>query len=91
MFTCKQISKVLSNGDYQKLSPIRRFWLKLHVKFCVFCGKYNRQVIESQDMCRCYKDSEEQLATTRPRMDELQKDQLKALLSSHSSKVKESK
>jgi hypothetical protein len=42
-------------------------------------------------MCRCYKDSEEQLATTRPRMDELQKDQLKALLSSHSSKVEESK
>jgi len=41
-------------------------------------------------MCRCYKDSEEHLATTRPRMDELQKDQLKALLSSHSSNVEES-
>lgn len=91
MFTCKQVSRELSKGDYQKLPPMRRFWLKLHVKLCLFCGKYNRQVMESQDMCRCYKDSEEHLTTTRPRMDELQKDQLKALLSSHSNKIEESK
>ena len=91
MFTCKQISKVLSNEDYQKLSLMSRFLLKLHVKLCLFCGKYNRQVMVSHEMCRCYKEHEDNLAPVRSRMDKLQKDQLKALLSSHSSKVEESK
>jgi len=39
------------------MPPIRRFFLRLHVKLCVFCGKYNRQVMDSQDMCRCYKEA----------------------------------
>jgi hypothetical protein len=82
MFTCKQVSNALSKEDYEKLPPVRRFFLRLHVKLCIFCGKFNKQVMESQDMCRCYKQHEENLVEHRPKMDASQKNQLKELLSS---------
>lgn len=62
---------------------MRKFFLKLHVKLCVFCGKFNRQVMDSQDMCRCYRESEDKLSATRPPMDAQKKAQLKELLTSH--------
>ena len=82
MFTCKQVSKALSKEDYEQLSPARRFFLRLHVKLCVFCGKFNTQVMESQDMCRCYKQHEETVAESRPKLDLEKKDELKELLAS---------
>jgi len=84
MLTCKQVSNALSKEDYERLSPMRRFFLRLHVKLCVFCGKFNRQVMESQDMCRCYKQHEEKIAEQRPKMDDMEKDKLKELLASQS-------
>lgn len=84
MFTCKQVSNALSKEDYEKLTPTRRFFLRLHVKLCVFCGKFNKQVMDSQDMCRCYKQHEEKLTEQRPKLDQDKKDQLKELLESQS-------
>jgi thioredoxin-related protein len=84
MFTCKQVSNALSKDDYQKLPPTQRFFLRLHVKLCVFCGKFNRQVVESQDMCRCYKQHEDEISEHRPKLDPSKKDQLKDLLTSQS-------
>ena len=81
MLTCKQVSNALSKEDYEKLPPLRRFFLKLHVKLCVFCGKFNRQVMDSQDMCRCYRQHEEELVDQRPKLDGRKKDELKELLS----------
>jgi hypothetical protein len=88
MFTCKQVSKALSNEDYKNLPPLRRFFLRLHVRLCVFCGKYNLQVMDSQDMCRCYKEHElsheEAFTPHRPKMESAKKDRLKKLLASQS-------
>ena len=81
MFTCKQVSNALNREDYKNLSPFRRFFLKFHVKICVFCGKYNKQVMESQDMCRCYKEQDDNLQALRPPMPENKKAALKNLLS----------
>jgi len=81
MFTCKQVSKTLSKDDYHGLSPRRKFFLNLHVKLCVFCGKFNRQVIDSQEMCRCYREQEHALDAERPRLDDSKKMKLKELLS----------
>ena len=86
MFTCKQVSNALSKEDYEKLSPMRKFFLKLHVKLCFFCGKFNGQVIESQDMCRCYKEHEHELEASRPKLDSAKKDALKDLLAEQSQK-----
>ncbi|WPJ94816.1 hypothetical protein SH580_15395 [Coraliomargarita algicola] len=88
MFTCKQVSQALSKEDYEKLSPTRRFLLRLHVKLCIFCGKFNRQVMDAQDMCRCYKQHEESVAEHRPKLDSAKKDQLKALLAAQSKSEK---
>ncbi|CAA6689595.1 Unannotated [Lentimonas sp. CC19] len=84
MLTCKQISKILSKEDYDKLSPLRKLWVKFHVKCCLFCGKFNRQVMESHEMCRCYKDREHTLEPSRPKLDEDKKAQLKAMLAEQS-------
>ena len=81
MFTCKQVSNALDRDDYENLSPLRRFFLKFHVKICVFCGKYNKQVMESQDMCRCYKQQEDSLHALRPPMPDNKKEALKNQLS----------
>lgn len=84
MLTCKQVSKALSESDYEKLSPLRKFFLKLHVKLCVFCGKYNRQVMTSQDMCRCYKQHEDSLESVRPKLEESKKEEMRRLLAKES-------
>ena len=69
MFTCKQVSNALHREDYEKLSPLRKFFLKLHVKLCIFCGKFNSQVMESQDMCRCFKEHEDAVIGEQPHLD----------------------
>ncbi len=84
MLTCKQVSNALSREDYEKLPPMKRFFLKLHVKLCIFCGKFNRQVMDSQDMCRHFKYHEEELNACRPKLEESRKSALKDLLAEQS-------
>jgi|TARA_B110000093_G_scaffold181060_1_gene224316 hypothetical protein len=86
MFTCKQVSDSLSKGDYAKLPLAKRFFLRLHVKLCIFCGKYNRQVMDGQDMCRHFKQHEATNCKCAPELQEGQKDELKALLATESAK-----
>ena len=80
MFTCKQVSNALSREDYEKLPPLKRFFLKLHVKLCVFCGKFNRQVMDSQDMCRCYREREDELLEHHTKLENDKKEELRKLL-----------
>jgi len=80
MLTCKQVSSALAEGDYKDLPPFKRFFLKLHVKLCPFCGKFNTQLMESQDMVRKFREEEEKLTGERPTMDDTQKEKLKQLL-----------
>ena len=82
MITCKQVSNALSKEDYKDMPFIRRIFLRLHVSLCLFCGKFNKQVIESQNMCSCYKENEESIASLRPKMDTSKKEELTKLLQS---------
>ena len=82
MITCKQVSKALTKEDYKDMPFVRRIFLRLHVSLCLFCGKYNKQVIESQNMCSCYKENEDALAALRPKMNILKKEELNRLLQS---------
>ena len=81
MLTCKQVSKTLAENNYNDLSLPKKFMLKLHVALCFVCGKFNRQVMESQDMCCHYKEHDEALECSRPKMADEQKEKLKELLS----------
>ena len=60
MFTCKQVSNSLNQKNFQDLPLWKRLLIKLHVKCCIFCGKYNKQVIDTHDMCRQLIKNEEE-------------------------------
>ena len=89
MFTCKQVSHSLSKEDYAKLSFTKRLFLQLHVKLCFLCGRFNRQVMDGQDMCRHFKQYEATNCQCAPELQEVQKDELKALLAAQSAKSSE--
>ena len=59
MFTCKQVSNSLNQKNFQDLPLWKRLLIKMHVKCCIFCGKYNTQVIDTHDMCREFIKNEE--------------------------------
>ena len=80
MFTCKQVSKTLLKDDYNHLSAIRKCMLKLHVTLCFVCGKFNRQIMSLQDMCRNYKNKEHILEPSCCKLDEEKKKNLKQVL-----------
>lgn len=58
MITCKQVARSLADRDHAELPPLRRLFLKLHVLFCVVCGRYHRQVMRFQDGVRRYRQKE---------------------------------
>lgn len=64
MFTCKQVSNSLNKKNFQDLPYWKRVFIRLHVKWCIFCGKYNSQVIETHEMCRELIKNEESLDDT---------------------------
>jgi len=62
MFTCKQVSDTLNHKNFEDLPLWKRLFIKLHIKCCIICGKYNSQVIDTHEMCReLIKNEEESL------------------------------
>jgi hypothetical protein len=59
MLACKQVANALSQGDYENLPPFRKAMLKVHVKLCVMCGKYHRDVMDMQDGVRKFRHQED--------------------------------
>lgn len=62
MFACKQVARALAEQDYEKLSPFRKWALKFHVKICIVCGKFHRQVMDFQDTTRAFLAKEDHLS-----------------------------
>jgi hypothetical protein len=83
-FTCKQVSNHLSKEDYDKLPPLKKFSLKLHVLICPICGKYNKQVMKFQDLARIFRKKEEEILESTdpesPHLDEIARFRLKETL-----------
>lgn len=61
MWMCRQVAKALAEQDYESLPPLRRWGLRLHVKLCVMCGKFHKQVMIMQDGVRTFRREEESL------------------------------
>ena len=59
MWRCKHVSEALFHHRYWDLPPLRRLGLRLHVVLCVFCGRFQRQVMAMQDMARRFRQLEE--------------------------------
>lgn len=50
MWTCKQVGEALAEHRYRDLPLLRRIGLRLHVALCVVCHRYNKQVMQMQDL-----------------------------------------
>ena len=59
MWMCRHVAKALAETNYENLAPLRKFGLKLHVKLCVMCGKFHRQVMDFQDASRLFREHED--------------------------------
>jgi len=57
--TCRQVAKALANHRYHELPWHLRVPLSIHIKLCIFCGQYHRQVIDLQKGVQTYLDHEE--------------------------------
>lgn len=53
--------------------------IKFHIRLCIFCGKYNNQVIDNHTMCHHFKENEAQLNDTLFADDSLMESRKKAL------------
>lgn len=60
MIACKQVAKALANHRYYELPWYRRIPLFMHIRLCVMCGKYHRQVVDMQQGLRGYLKHEEE-------------------------------
>ena len=59
ILTCRQASAALAAGDYATLGRLRRVTLRLHVGICAICGRFNRQLMDTQDGERRFLENED--------------------------------
>jgi alkylated DNA nucleotide flippase Atl1 len=59
MWTCKQVGRALAEQRYQDLPWHRRIGLKLHVALCVVCHRYNKSVMQMQDIAADFQKHEQ--------------------------------
>lgn len=60
MWRCKHVSDALANHRYWELPWHKRIGLRLHVGLCLFCGRFQRQILVMQDAARLFLKHEEQ-------------------------------
>lgn len=81
MFTCKSVSKSLHSKDYYNLPLVKRIALKLHVALCIICGRYNKQVMQMQDICHDFRtESRKQGEAIEASLEPAKKQRLEAVL-----------
>ena len=80
MLTCKQVSEALAHKNYSELPRLKRWALLLHVKLCPICGKFNQQIIRSQELFSRYKQQESSGLHSQHNLKRASKEELKKQL-----------
>ena len=80
MLTCKQVSEALAHKNYSELPRLKRWALLLHVKLCPICGKFNQQIMRSQELFARYKQQESSGLHSQHNLERASKEQLKKQL-----------
>jgi hypothetical protein len=80
MLTCKQVSEALAHKNYSELPRLKRWALLLHVKLCPICGKFNQQIMRSQELFSHYKQQESSGLHNQHKLERASKQQLKQQL-----------
>ena len=71
MLTCKQTSRLISEGLDHHLPFYKRILIHLHLKACVTCGYYQRQLRQLNRLLTDYPDEVDQSSLTAARAREL--------------------
>ena len=80
MLTYKQVSEALAHKNYSELPRLKRWALLLHVKLCPICGKFNQQIMRSQELFSRYKQQESSGLHSQHNLERASKEQLKKQL-----------
>jgi hypothetical protein len=60
MLMCRQVAKTLADHHYWELPWHRKLGLFIHIRLCIMCGRYHRQLIDFQRGMRGYLHCEDQ-------------------------------
>ncbi len=52
MLSCKDVTKLLSESMDRSLPPGKRIGVRLHLLFCRFCARYERQLLLIRETAR---------------------------------------
>ena len=59
MIACKQVAKALAKERYYEMPWWRKGPMFVHIKLCVMCGKYHKQVVDMQKGVHSYLEHED--------------------------------
>ena len=78
MITCKEASRIISDGLEKDLPLLDRILVRIHLAMCKTCGYYKKQIIEIKNLLENCSDSDH-LSSPDPLPDDT-REQIKALL-----------
>jgi len=61
MIGCKHVSKALRDSNWEDLSPMKKFMVRMHVMLCAVCGRFNGQIMAMQSGTRRFTEQEDEL------------------------------
>lgn len=61
MIGCKHVSNALRDNNWEDLSPMKKFAVRMHVMLCAVCGRFNGNIMTMQSGTRRFTEQEEAL------------------------------
>jgi hypothetical protein len=55
IYRCKDATRVLSQAQERTLSPLERWKLRMHLRICVACQRFERQLAFIRETLRKYR------------------------------------
>jgi hypothetical protein len=55
MLSCKEVTRLLSQGEDRRLGVFERIKLGLHLRVCIACARYSRQLVFLRDAMQRYR------------------------------------
>jgi len=59
MLSCKEVTRLVSEGMDRRLSLGRRIAVRIHLVMCKFCSRYRRQILLMREVARHYTEEVE--------------------------------
>ena len=80
MLTCKESAELISKGLDDSIPFYKKFLIRLHLRACITCDFYCKQVTALQKIFHCYPDPAEEDEPGDPCLSDEAKTRLKEVL-----------